>query len=133
MVKRKRVYIHVEKRMVTNEGDGPRIGYKKTSKEIVIFKKLCDKMGKKTQIWYATVVKESILWLGFKRPSTYWGWKRDAQCSASIYKQVSEIRNLHTWLTEGWYKLSLQSSSCSSRSKRPTKQIIPSSNQYDHI
>ena len=21
----------------------------------------------------ATVVKESILWLGFKRPSTYWG------------------------------------------------------------
>ena len=30
------------------------------------------------------VVKESVLWLGFKRPSTYWGWKRDAQCSASI-------------------------------------------------
>ena len=79
------------------------------------------------------VVKENVLWLGFKRPSTYWGWKRDAQCSESIDKQVSEMRKVHTWITEGCSKLSLQSSSCSSRSKRPAKQVIPSSNHYDHI
>ena len=32
------------------------------------------------------VVRESILWLGFKRPSTYWGSKVDENGSASIYK-----------------------------------------------
>ena len=36
-------------------------------------------------------VKESIIWLGFKRPSTYLGRKRDAQCSASI--NISKFRD----------------------------------------
>ena len=37
------------------------------------------------------VVKESILWLGFKRPSTYWGWKVDAYSFASKYKQDERL------------------------------------------
>ena len=40
-----------------------------------------------------SVVKESILQLGFKRPSTYWGLKVDAYSSASIYKQDLEIQD----------------------------------------
>ena len=32
----------------------------------------------------------------------YWGWKRDANGSASIYDQVSKIRMVHTLTNEGW-------------------------------
>ena len=77
-------------------------------------------------------VKESLLWLGFKRPSIYWGWKVDAYSYASIYKQYLEIRKFHTWLTEGWSKLSLALLLLLFL-ERTAKQVIPSSNQYDHI
>ena len=80
-----------------------------------------------------SIVKESILWLGFKRPSMYWGWKVDANGFASIYKQVSEIGMVHTLAKRRLIQAALQSSSCSSCSKRPAKRIITSSNQYDHI
>ena len=33
------------------------------------------------------VVNESLLWLGFNRSSTYWGWKVDAYSSVSRYNQ----------------------------------------------
>ena len=79
------------------------------------------------------VVKESFLWPGFKRSLTYSGWKRDENGSASIYKQVSEIRMVHSLSKQRLIQAALQSSSYSSCSKRPVKRIIPSSNQYEHI
>ena len=38
------------------------------------------------------VVEESFIWIGFKRPSTYLGWKRDENGSTRKYKQDSDIR-----------------------------------------
>ena len=46
--------------------------------------------------FFSSIVKESILWLGFRRPSMYWGSKVDANGSASKYRQDLEIRKIHT-------------------------------------